>query len=48
LSGKKLEVPLKKLYLGRPPEKVINREVMANPLSIDWYLLHRLAEQTPG
>jgi acetoacetyl-CoA synthetase len=38
LSGKKQEVPLKKLFLGHPPEKVINREVMANPRSIDWYL----------
>jgi acetoacetyl-CoA synthetase len=38
LSGKKQEVPLKKLFLGQPPEKVINREVMANPHSIDWYL----------
>jgi acetoacetyl-CoA synthetase len=38
LSGKKQEVPLKKLFLGQPPEKVINREVMANPQSIDWFL----------
>jgi acetoacetyl-CoA synthetase len=38
LSGKKQEVPLKKLFLGHPPEKIINREVMANPQSIDWYL----------
>ena len=38
LSGKKQEVPLKKLFLGHPLEKVINREVMANPHSIDWYL----------
>jgi acetoacetyl-CoA synthetase len=38
LSGKKQEVPLKKLFLGHPPAKVINREVMANPQSIDWYL----------
>ena len=38
LSGKKQEVPLKKLFLGQPPEKIINREVMANPHSVDWYL----------
>jgi acetoacetyl-CoA synthetase len=38
LSGKKQEVPLKKLFLGYAPEKIINREVMANPQSIDWYL----------
>ena len=38
LSGKKQEIPLKKLFLGHPPEKVINRAIMANPQSIDWYL----------
>jgi acetoacetyl-CoA synthetase len=40
LSGKKQEVPLKKLFLGQPPEKIINRAVMANPASIDWYLAY--------
>jgi acetoacetyl-CoA synthetase len=40
LSGKKQEVPLKKLFLGQPPEKVINRAVMANPSCIDWYLAY--------
>jgi acetoacetyl-CoA synthetase len=38
LSGKKQEVPIKKLYLGHPPEKVINREAMANPGCLDFYL----------
>ena len=31
LSGKKQELPIKKLLLGHPVEKVINREAMANP-----------------
>lgn len=38
LSGKKQEVPVKKLLLGQPPEKVVNREAMANPGCLDWYL----------
>lgn len=38
LSGKKQEVPIKKLYLGHPPEKVMNREAMANPGCVDWYV----------
>ena len=38
LSGKKQELPIKKLLLGQPLEKVINREAMANPGSLDWYL----------
>ena len=43
LSGKKQELPIKKLLLGQPVEKVINREAMANPGCIEWYA--QLAEQ---
>ena len=42
LSGKKQELPIKKLMLGQPLEKVINREAMANPGCLDWYV--RLAQ----
>ncbi|QPF85179.1 acetoacetate--CoA ligase [Bradyrhizobium genosp. L] len=38
LSGKKQELPVKKLLLGHPVEKVINRDAMANPGCLDWYL----------
>jgi acetoacetyl-CoA synthetase len=38
LSGKKQELPIKKLLLGLPMEKVINRDAMANPGCLDWYL----------
>jgi acetoacetyl-CoA synthetase len=38
LSGKKQELPIKKLLLGHPLEKVVNREAMANPASLDWYV----------
>lgn len=38
LSGKKQELPIKKLLLGQPLEKVVNREAMANPACLDWYL----------
>jgi acetoacetyl-CoA synthetase len=48
LSGKKQEVPLKKLFLGHPPEKIINREVMANPQSVDWYLAHCASRSSPS
>ena len=37
LSGKKQELPIKKLLLGQPMDKVINREAMANPGCLDWY-----------
>jgi hypothetical protein len=38
LSGKKKELPIKKLLLGHPIENVINKDAMANPGCLDWYL----------
>ncbi|HMX16365.1 MAG TPA: acetoacetate--CoA ligase [Rhodocyclaceae bacterium] len=38
LSGKKMELPIKKLLLGLPMEKVASRDAMANPGSLDWFI----------
>jgi len=38
LSGKKQELPIKKLLLGQPLEKVLNRDAMANPHCLDWFV----------
>jgi acetoacetyl-CoA synthetase len=38
LSGKKQELPVKKLLLGQPLEKVVNPDAMANPGCLAWYL----------
>ena len=38
LSGKKQELPIKKLLLGAALEKVVNKEAMANPACLDWYV----------
>ena len=38
LSGKKQELPIKKLLLGQPIEKVVNKDAMANPACLDWYV----------
>ncbi|QTN26534.1 acetoacetate--CoA ligase [Rhodoferax sp. AJA081-3] len=38
LSGKKQELPIKKLLLGQPLEKVVNKDAMANPGCLDWYV----------
>ncbi len=43
LSGKKLEVPVKKLLLGGDPEKVVNRDSMANPDSFDFFIAYAKA-----
>ena len=40
LSGKKLEVPVKKLLLGGDPGKVVNRESMANPESFEFFIAY--------
>ena len=37
LSGKKQELPIKKLLLGQPLDKVVNKDAMANPGCLDWY-----------
>ena len=38
LSGKKMELPVKKLLLGAEPAQVLNRDAMANADSIDWFV----------
>ncbi|MDF1728085.1 MAG: acetoacetate--CoA ligase [Sulfitobacter sp.] len=38
LSGKKLEVPVKKLLLGHDPASVVNRDSMANPDSFNFFI----------
>lgn len=38
LSGKKLEVPVKKLLLGGDPALVVNRDSMSNPDSFDIFI----------
>ncbi len=37
LSGKKQELPIKKLLLGQPLAKVLNPDAMANPGCLAWY-----------
>jgi len=38
LTGKKQELPIKKLMLGQPLEKVVNQDAMANPGCLPWYV----------
>jgi acetoacetyl-CoA synthetase len=35
LNGKKLEVPVKKILSGTPPEEAASRESLSNPESLD-------------
>src|SRR5699024_11146351 len=38
LSGKKMEVPVRKILLGQDPEKVVNEGSMANPESLQYFI----------
>jgi acetoacetyl-CoA synthetase len=40
LTGKKLEVPVRKILLGTPLEKAANPSAMANPASLDAFLAY--------
>jgi acetoacetyl-CoA synthetase len=38
LSGKVLEVPVKRILMGTPPEKAASRDSLANPAALDWFV----------
>lgn len=38
LTGKKMEVPVRKILIGVAPEKAANRSAMANPESLDFFI----------
>lgn len=40
-TGKKLEVPIKKLFQGGDPAKVVERSAVDDPTLLDWYVLRR-------
>ena len=44
LTGKKMEVPVRKILIGAPPEKAASRDAMANPESIDYFI--RFAQES--
>ena len=38
LSGKVLEVPVKRILMGTPVEKAASRDSLANPAALDWFV----------
>ena len=38
LSGKVLEVPVKRILTGTPAEKAASRDSLANPAALDWFV----------
>lgn len=47
-SGKKMEIPVRRLLLGQTAADSVNRDTMANPGSIDWFVdfAERLGERS--
>jgi len=45
LTGKKLEVPVKRILLGHPVDKAVNRDSTSNPWAIDWFVAFGRARQ---
>ena len=47
LSGKKMELPVKKLLLGTPAEQVFKLDAMANADSVAWFSEFARARSRP-
>jgi len=45
LTGKKMEVPVRRILSGVPPDQAANRNAMANPGSLDFYVRYAATQQ---
>jgi acetoacetyl-CoA synthetase len=45
LTGKKMEVPVRRILTGSPPDKVANRDAVANPHALDWFVHYAKTQQ---
>jgi acetoacetyl-CoA synthetase len=45
LTGKKMEVPVRRILLGVPDDEAANRNAMANPGSLDFYVRYAATQQ---
>jgi acetoacetyl-CoA synthetase len=45
VSGKKLEVPVKRILLGSPPDDVASRGSLADPGALDWFVARSRARR---
>jgi acetoacetyl-CoA synthetase len=48
LSGKVLEVPVKRILMGEAPEKAASRDSLANPAALDWFVEFARTAGTAG
>jgi acetoacetyl-CoA synthetase len=45
ISGKRMEVPVRRILSGMAAEKAANRDAMANPQSLDFYIAYAREQQ---
>ena len=45
LTGKKMKVPVRKILRGGPADEAANRNAMANPGSLDYFVQYALTQQ---
>ncbi|MBW4052367.1 MAG: acetoacetate--CoA ligase [Proteobacteria bacterium] len=45
LTGKKMEVPVRRILLGTPPEKAANLSAMADPRALDFFIEYAATQQ---
>jgi acetoacetyl-CoA synthetase len=38
LTGKKMEIPVRRILMGTPPERAASRDAMANPQALDFFV----------
>jgi len=38
LTGKRMEVPVRRILAGMAPEKAANRDATGNPHALDWFI----------
>ena len=45
LTGKKMEVPVRRILMGVPPEKAANRSAVADPAALDFFIDYAQRQQ---
>ena len=45
LTGKKMEIPVRKILLGIPADKAANQNAMSNPASLDYFVNYTRTQQ---
>jgi acetoacetyl-CoA synthetase len=48
ISGKKMEMPVKKILMGKAPESAANMDSMRNPKSLQFFVEYRKSMQESG